>query len=321
MSGLGAYRLFKVRVISAEWVTPGFVRVTFTGDDLADFGFVGIDQRVKLLLPDAQGTLPELRGSEDWYAAWCALSAAEQPPMRTYTPRMLRPADPTTGTPASVVIDFAWHPDPGPAAAWAARAQPGDIAAIVGPNGAYSATTRAVGWLPPRDARQFLLVGDESALPAIAAILEDISAGSASVRVILELGDPRDAALLGDTGAATVEVHERGDRHYGEALVAAVQALEDPAFHPAARAEVAPTAQPELEDVDLEATVLWEVPGLDPETGMPAEHDARSARAYAWLAGEADAIKRIRRELVAERGMPRDAVAFMGYWRFGRAER
>ncbi|WP_125099293.1 siderophore-interacting protein [Leucobacter chromiireducens] len=320
MSGLGAYRLFRVRVAAAERVTPGFVRVKFTGDELDEFGFVGIDQRVKLLLPDARGVLPELHGGGDWYAAWCALSAAEQPPMRTYTPRLLRRANPATGEPASLVIDFAWHPNPGPAAAWAAAARPGDLAAIVGPNGAYSANTRAVGWLPPRDATRLLLVGDESSLPAIAAILEDLDA-AASVRVLLELGDPRDVALLGDTDGVTVEVHERGGRHPGDALVDAVRALDDPAFAPAARARSGPTASPELEDVDLDATVLWEVPGIDPETGMPAEDDARSARAYAWLAGEADAIKRIRRELVAERGMPREAVAFMGYWRFGRAER
>lgn len=314
MSGLGAYRLFRVAVRSAEWVTPGFVRVTFTGASLADFGFVGIDQRVKLLLPDSRGVLPELRAGDDWYAEWCALSAAEQPPMRTYTPRALRPADPVTGEPATVAIDFAWHPDPGPAAAWAAAARPGDVAAIVGPNGAYSASTRAVGWLPPRDARRLLIVGDESALPAIAGILETVDPAVAAVRVILELGEPADVALLDAPAGVTVDVHERAGRPYGEALVAAVRALDDPAFRPASAAR-------EVEDIDVDTTVLWEVPGLDEATGMPLAHDSRSARAYAWLAGEAGAIKQIRRELVTERGMPRDAVAFMGYWRFGRAER
>ena len=41
---------------------------------------------------------------------------------------------------------------------------------------------------------------------------------------------------------------------------------------------------------------------------------------YAWLAGEAGAIKTLRRHLVTDRGVDRRAVAFMGYWRQGRAE-
>lgn len=46
----------------------------------------------------------------------------------------------------------------------------------------------------------------------------------------------------------------------------------------------------------------------------------KRAPLYAWLAGEAGAIKTLRRHLVAERGVDRRAVAFMGYWRLGRAE-
>ncbi|MQS10694.1 SIP domain-containing protein, partial [Streptomyces alkaliphilus] len=66
----------------------------------------------------------------------------------------------------------------------------------------------------------------------------------------------------------------------------------------------------DLEDVDVDASILWEVPGLlDEETVL-----------YAWLAGEASAIKTLRRHLVADLGVDRRAVAFMGYWREGRAE-
>lgn len=41
---------------------------------------------------------------------------------------------------------------------------------------------------------------------------------------------------------------------------------------------------------------------------------------YAWLAGEAAVIRTLRRHLVAERGLDRRSVAFMGYWRMGRSE-
>jgi iron complex transport system ATP-binding protein len=51
---------------------------------------------------------------------------------------------------------------------------------------------------------------------------------------------------------------------------------------------------------------------------VPEEPGA--GRLYAWLAGEAAVIRTLRRHLVAECGVDRRAVAFMGYWRRGRAE-
>ncbi|NUT39791.1 MAG: siderophore-interacting protein [Thermoactinospora sp.] len=38
-------------------------------------------------------------------------------------------------------------------------------------------------------------------------------------------------------------------------------------------------------------------------------------RVFAWLAGEASAVRRLRRHLVAERGIAKSAVDFSGYWR------
>jgi NADPH-dependent ferric siderophore reductase len=65
----------------------------------------------------------------------------------------------------------------------------------------------------------------------------------------------------------------------------------------------------ELSDIDIDDSILWEVPEVE-----------RDLPLYAWLAGEAGVIRTLRRHLVAERGMDRKAVAFMGYWRLGRAE-
>jgi len=65
----------------------------------------------------------------------------------------------------------------------------------------------------------------------------------------------------------------------------------------------------DLEDVDVDTGILWEVP-------EPAD----VSRFYAWLAGEAAVIKALRRHLVTDCGVDRRSVAFMGYWRQGRAE-
>jgi NADPH-dependent ferric siderophore reductase len=71
----------------------------------------------------------------------------------------------------------------------------------------------------------------------------------------------------------------------------------------------------EVEEIDVDRDILWEVPRT--AKGGAA---LRSASLYAWLAGEAGAITALRRHLVGDLGVDRRAVAFMGYWRLGRAE-
>ena len=97
--------------------------------------------------------------------------------MRTYTIRNHRPGE------SEVDIDFALHGTPGPASRWAVVARPGDHAVLYGP---------AASYLPPEDNRWSLIAGDESALPAIGAILEHRPA-DAVARVLVEVPDERDS--------------------------------------------------------------------------------------------------------------------------------
>lgn len=75
-----------------------------------------------------------------------------------------------------------------------------------------------------------------------------------------------------------------------------------------------PAAGADLEDVDVDTSILWDVPD-----GSTCKPDAPRGELYAWLAGEAGVIKRLRRLVVNDHGVPRTAVAFMGYWRQGRS--
>ncbi|MGW9021979.1 siderophore-interacting protein [Leucobacter chromiiresistens] len=322
-----AYRLFDVVVTEVHRPSPGFVRVVLTGPGLERFRFIGTDQRVKILLPNDRGVIPPLGDGDGWYQAWCALADEDRPPMRTYTPRAFH----RDAAGARLTVDFARHAaDPGPASAWAEQAVVGDAMAILGPDAEYSGANTAVGWIPPRDARRLLIVGDDTALPAIAGILASLDR-SACARVILEVGDAADAALLDADelradGRLELTVLERDESNRGAALVAAVRALGE-VFPGAAAATLetsrdgagrAPSA--DLQEIDIDREILWEVPGMDAATGAPLASDARRSEGYAWLAGEAGAIKAIRRHLVSERGIDRQSVAFMGYWRRGRAE-
>lgn len=86
-----------------------------------------------------------------------------------------------------------------------------------------------------------------------------------------------------------------------------------------------------VEDVDIDTTVLWDTPavraltaaaatGVDAATDHPAEPSGAADGCYAWIAGEAATVRDLRRHLVQDLGIDRRWVAFMGYWRLGRAE-
>ncbi len=120
-------------VASTELLTPRMRRFGFTSPDLHDFVSASHDDHVKLFFPavgnDADG---------------------RQTCMRDFTPRRF---DQSLGM---LIIDFALH-EAGPATRWATAAQIGDTLEIGGPRGSS---------VVPDDFDWYLLIGDETALPA-----------------------------------------------------------------------------------------------------------------------------------------------------------
>jgi NADPH-dependent ferric siderophore reductase len=293
------FRMFDVRVDRLDRLSPSFLRVTFAGDDLRHFADNGFDQRVKLFLPTPEHGMAYLPKGPDWYQRWRTLDPGKRNVMRTYTARTVRREA------GEVDVDVVMHPDGGPVARWAEQVQPGDVAALLGPNADHEGPHGGLEFRPPAGTGCVLIAGDETAVPAICAILERLPAHLAG-EVLMEV--PFDADALPIEAPANVKVTwlARNGGERGAELIPAVQAA-------AARLLPTPSAAAvpgSFEDVDVDAEELWEVPQEAPEHGP----------LYAWLAGEAGVIKILRRHLVAERGMDRRAVAFMGYWRLGRAE-
>ena len=72
-----------------------------------------------------------------------------------------------------------------------------------------------------------------------------------------------------------------------------------------------PRATTELDDVDVDSTILWDVTGAG----------TASDDVYVWIAGEAAVVGALRRHLRGDLGLPRGSVALMGYGRQGRSER
>jgi NADPH-dependent ferric siderophore reductase len=145
-----------LKVESAVRLTPGMLRITLSGEDLSDFVSLAPDDHVKIFAPTVSGAIVR----------------------RDYTPRRF---DPQART---LAIDFAVH-DAGPATQWALHAQPGDGLQIGGPRG--SAVVRS-------DIRRWLLIGDETALPAIGRRIEEANEGAEITSIVAVSGpDERQA--------------------------------------------------------------------------------------------------------------------------------
>ncbi|MCX4470664.1 siderophore-interacting protein [Micromonospora sp. NBC_01655] len=198
------------RVLRTERPTPHLVRLVLGGEELTGLP-VGeyTDHYVKLVFPPPGVTYPE---PVDLAAIRRNLPPEQWPRLRAYT---LRAWDPVAG---ELTIDIVHHGDVGVGGPWAARLRPGDPVLFVGPGGAYA---------PSPDADWHLLVGDESALPAIAAALERLPL-DAPAKVFVEVADAADEQPLPSPGAVELTWLHRGGRPVGEALVAAVTALDFP---------------------------------------------------------------------------------------------
>ncbi|RGC66650.1 Vibriobactin utilization protein ViuB [Micromonospora sp. MW-13] len=301
---IAPWRLFTVEVRAVRRLSPSFVRVTFTGPDLDRFADNGYDQRIKLVLPLPGQHGVQLPGGPDWYARWRALPEDQRCPVRTYTARAARPHL------AEVDVDLVLHGDGGPASRWAHRVRPGDEAALLGPDAGYPGEHGGVEFRPSAT-DQVLLAGDETAVPAICAILERLPLDVRG-RALLEVPQRADALPVPAPPGVEITWLPRDGALHGSRLVPAVAAATASLL--SGRAPVGagrPSGQPSIADPDVDQDILWEVPPSVAPVPGPL---------YAWLAGEAAMIRTLRRHLVAERGVDRRAVAFMGYWRLGRAD-
>jgi NADPH-dependent ferric siderophore reductase len=150
-----------LQVRDLERITPGMLRITFIGQALSDFVSLAPDDHVKLLVPAHGG------GTE----------------RRSYTPRRY---DAIANT---LTIDFAVH-DAGPATQWALNARPGDTLQVSGPKSSFVLTP---------EIRHWVLVGDETGLPAIGRRIEEAAPGTRITSVVAVAGAPEQQVF--DTAA------------------------------------------------------------------------------------------------------------------------
>jgi NADPH-dependent ferric siderophore reductase len=252
--------LRELTVLRVRDLTPGMRRITLGGAQLGAFTSnghdvpalrtEGFDDHVKFFFPAEEGAEPVLPrqnvSSLDW-------PEDERPVSKDYTPVRF---DPATG---EIDFDFVRH-EGGFAASWAERTAPGDTTWIAGPKMSHG---------HPEGADWLLVIGDETALPAIGRWLAEMPEGTRA-RVFVEIGDDSHRQELPTRADAEITWVSRNGAPAGttDLLERAVRDMEWP-----------------------EGTV------------------------FAWAAGEAMALKGIRRHLAADRGVPRDHTHITGYWR------
>ena len=238
------------------------LRVVLRGPALVGMPVPEPAASVRLLLPSPGTTdlvLPTWNGNE------FLLPDGSRPILRTLTPWRDDPAADTLS------VDVVLH-GTGPLARWAARAEPGDPVAVSGPGR---------GSAPEPRAPAYLLLGDESALPAIEQVLATLApfttAGTTAVTVVVEIDD--------NSARVALTSHVSGAAAAGAHVEWRVRE---------------PGAAPGEQLVDAASTAVL----------------AEGARV--WAAGEAAAMQRVRRLLFQTRGIPRERTVIRGYWKTGR---
>jgi len=182
-------RFRQLQVLRSERLTPNMQRVVVGGEALEGFDSRSPDDHVKLFFTNAEGefVLPELTEHGPRYPE------GKQPsPARDYTPRFY---DADAG---ELVLDFVLHGD-GPATSWAANAKVGDALVVAGPRGSHVVAD---------DFDCYVLIGDETALPAIARRLEELPEGTVA-EVFIEIPEEGDRQPLESAAQVTVSWFER----------------------------------------------------------------------------------------------------------------
>ena len=241
----------RVTVARHEQLSPRLVQITLTGPELDGLTVEQPAASVRLLLP-SPGTqelvVPRWNGNE------FLLPDGRRPTIRTFTPRRV------DSRALELDVQIVVHGG-GAASEWARVVRPGTPAAVSGPGRGYTVD---------RDAPAFLLAGDETAIPAISQLLEDLPTET-PVQVHVEVAGPE--------GRVPLPAHPRA------------------------------------------SVAWWDLPaGAAPGAALvEAVHGADiTDDERIWVAGEAAAVQRIRRQLFDERGMPRAQTTVRGYWKHGR---
>ncbi|WP_309128923.1 siderophore-interacting protein [Microbacterium sp.] len=182
--------LIHLTVQRTERLSPHWMRVTLGGGEVDRFTPMGYDQWFRLFLPiggeAGLDRVPAKANRMLGYLKFLRIPDGERPVMRNYTVRAYRPGGDDRG--AEIDVDFVLHGSPtegtaGPASRWAETCRPGEHVLII---------DEGLTFNPARGRERVVLVGDETALPALSSICASLPATASGV-VIAEVPSAEDA--------------------------------------------------------------------------------------------------------------------------------
>ena len=156
---------------------------------------------------------------ESWLGTWLERSAAERGHMRTYTIRDVR----GSGEQTTLVVDIVLHLEGdavGPGSTWASQAGVGDRIVLLAPRRGFPYGGIEFAPAPGAD---LLLVGDETAVPAMCTVLEQLPEDARGA-VFLEVPHAGDIQDVRRPAGVSVTWLAREDAVLGVRLLDAVVA-------------------------------------------------------------------------------------------------
>lgn len=238
----------QVRLLATERVADSYIRVTITGEGLADYIDPRAGDAFKLFLPSQPGgEVPEPSYDERGRLCWPVSSSGDRPRARCFT---VQGSDAAS---RSLTFDALLHPD-GATAQWLAEAREGDRLGFTGIRTEF---------VDVPESTSHLLIGDASALPAVAAVAR---------------------AIPPDKQTSIIALADESSRT--------------------------------LPDLGSDACLRW-TSSEEQLLRYLAEYEAPSAEAQVWVGAEAGLVRRIRRLLLDDKHVERDALHASAYWKRG----
>jgi NADPH-dependent ferric siderophore reductase len=146
-----------------------------------------------------------------------------------------------------------------------------------------------------------LLMADETALPAVSGIIDQLIQQNTQAQVNVYIEMPSELDRIAFTPHPNIKVqwfHRVQGQQPGHHLIETVQQL----FKPTQQQQV------ELEDINVDEQILW----------LTKNEQQAQQTFYAWVAAESAAVLAIRRFLIQDCGIDKNCLNFMGYWRKGK---
>lgn len=170
----------QLKVVRKEYITPHYIRVFLRGEGVMELAETTVGINNKILIPPIGATEIHFPEMDPKTRKWKPQDPEKESVVRTYTHRGIDLEK------KEVWIDFVAHGDEGPASAWAIRAEKGDVLGVMMKRGKRSLYTPA---------ENYVLVGDATAIPVIACILEDLPSSAKGI-CILEVNGVEDEQII-----------------------------------------------------------------------------------------------------------------------------